>query len=188
MSDLTKMIRYATIKHGDQKRKKNGRPYCHDHCLKLLQSICVDPVLGYDDDAALIIVGHDIVEDCTENDTDEERDALYLEITCMFGNNVCTGIRELTNEYTKARYPNQNRAKRKERELKRLIGISDRSKTLKLYDRLINLEDSIADEDWNKTYAQESWNIGNSLNTIENAHVAIKVLTLAIAIQERCKK
>jgi (p)ppGpp synthase/HD superfamily hydrolase len=153
---LSRMIRFATHQHGTQTRKKNGRPYVHDHCLKLLQRVCCDYHFIDDEAAKLIIVGHDIVEDCTENDTDDERSDLYRLIANKFSAEVSNGIRELTNEYTKKRYPELNRRKRKEKEFARLAWISVRGKRLKLHDRLLNLQDSLADKDYNKTYADES--------------------------------
>lgn len=185
MSNLTNMIRYAHLKHKGQVRKTNGRPYFHDHCLRLLEDISLDPNLVNDPTAALIIVGHDVVEDCTENDTDDERYVLYEEIADRFGEAVQYGIFELTDEYTKARYPDLNRAQRIDRELKRLAKISERGKILKFYDRRANLQDLIADKDYNTNYARESLKLVCRLSTLDNFHVGLTVLTLANTILDK---
>ena len=184
MSNLAKMIRYASVKHQNQKRR-TGRPYFRDHCLALLEGVCNDWTYGDDEIAHLIILGHDIVEDCTENDTDEERQVLYTEIRDLFGSDVAVGIGELTNEFTKKRYPDMNRRKRKAAELKRLRGISDRGKVLKLYDRRINLQDMVDVEDRNITYAQESWDLAFALGSQNNHQVSILVTTLAARLRDR---
>lgn len=182
---IPKMIRYASAMHGDQKRKKNGRPYFRDHCLGLLEDVCKDPVYGDDRIAHLIILGHDIVEDCTDNDTDEEREALDKEIVDMFGEPVAWGIQELTDEFTKARHPDMNRRERKDAELKRMSKISDRGKVLKLYDRRANLYDMIESEDWNSTYAEESWIMAFRLATDESYEIAKEVASLAVRLKDK---
>ncbi len=185
MSSLTNMIRYAHLKHSGQVRKTNGRPYFHDHCLRLLEDISLDPNLVNDPTAALIILGHDIVEDCTKNDTNAERYILYDEIEERFGIEVQCGIFELTNEYTKARYPDLNRVQRNDRELKRLAKISERCKILKFYDRRANLRDLIADEDYNTNYARESRELVCCLAMLDNFHIGLTILTLANTILDK---
>jgi len=187
-NNLLTAIAYGSVKMEGITRKFNGRDYFRDHCMRLLANVACDPVLGDDEDAAIIIVLHDVVEDCTENETDEERQVLYDEITELFGHNVTIGVMELTDEYTKARHPEKNRRQRKELELERQKGISDRGKRLKLHDRNVNLEDTLAEEDWNMTYAQESWDLGFNLSDPENFCIASKVLAKAALLRDKCNE
>jgi hypothetical protein len=192
MNKLLDAITWASIKHDGQLRKKNLRPYFTDHCMRLLAHVARDPVYGEDGDAAIIIVCHDVVEDCTEDDTDEERQVLYDELYVLAGQNVVNGVAELTNEFTKKRYPKRNRAERKRAELSRLKLISDRGMVLKLYDRHANLCDMIESKDWNKTYALETWNMAYELSAVlareDRLDLIIKVLTCASQIRMKAEK
>lgn len=187
MNRVLEAIAYAESMMKGLKRKHNGRDYFRDHCMKLLADVASDPVLKGDEDAAIIIINHDVVEDCTENDTDEEREAIYQDLM-DFGTGVVRGVKELTDEYTKKRHPDKNRRERKALELKRLCGISDRGKHLKLYDRNLNLDDTIAEADWNMTYAQESWDIGFHLASVDNNHVAAQVMAKAAFLRDKCNE
>jgi len=187
-NDLLQAIQYASEKHKGQVRKRNGRDFFNDHCMRLLGYIACDPVYGKDLDASLIILLHDVPEDCSKSSRQEDRQIIYDEISNKFGVNVCEGVIELTDEYTKERYPHDNRAVRKADELMRLKSISLRGWTLKLYDRFVNLQDAIDDEDWNKTYAIESWRLGCELSDSDNLYIASRVMSLAAEIREKCKK
>lgn len=188
MDYIQEAIDYAREAHKGQVRKNNGRDYFDDHCLRLFHRLSDDPVYGHDMTAKLVIILHDVVEDCSGGDTDELRQVRYDEIQEKFGGMVAGGVRELTNEYTKLRYPEWNRRKRKDNELLRLSLISERGRTLKLYDREINLQDSISDGDFNKGYAQESWSLAFHLSGSETYNQAVKVMALAAAIRDKCKK
>ncbi len=185
---LLAAIQWASKKMDGKKRKKNNRDYFTDHCMRLLGLVARDPKYGDDEDAGIIIVCHDVVEDCTKNDTDDERQELYDEIANLFGQSVMEGVHDLTDEFTKKRHPEKNRAKRKELELERQTVIRNRSKCLKLYDRLVNLDDLIESEDWNMPYARESWDLGVCLSYMDNFYIAIKVLQRAAYISHKAAK
>ena len=185
MNRILKAIRYAAEKHEGQKRKNNGRDYFTDHCMRLLSYVACDPVLAGDEDAAIVIICHDVVEDCTENDTDTERVALYTEIESLFGQCVRIGVAALTDEYTTKRYPELNRRKRKDKELERQKKMSSWLKRLKLYDRYANLQDMVEFGDNNTTYARESWHMGYHLSDSDNFSIAAKVLTLSAEVEVR---
>lgn len=187
-NNILRMIRYASKAHEGQVRKHNGRPYFNDHCLRLMGHLANDSKYGKDEEAALIILAHDVVEDCSVSDADTHRKVRYDEIENKFGLVIAEGVGDLTDEYTKERYLAWNRAKRKDAELKRLCGIRDRSKTLKLYDRWVNLTDLIADRDFNVTYARESWDMAYHLSDPDNLYIAVKVLVLAAEVQDKAGK
>lgn len=184
MNRILKAIRYAAEKHKGQKRKDNGRDYFTDHCMRLLSHVACDPVLAGDEDAAIVIICHDVVEDCTKNETNDERDALYTEIEALFGQHVRIGVAALTDEYTTKRYQLWNRRKRKDKELERQKQISPWLKRLKLYDRQANLQDFAEAGDHNTTYARESWEMGYHLSEAGNFVNAAKVMTLAAEMRD----
>lgn len=194
---LAKAIQYATEKHQLQKRKHMQVPFI-DHPLRVMHYVCQDPQFGGDDMAAIIAVLHDVVEDCT-GETDEEREVLYAEITELFevmtyrppsrlGDEITRGVHELTNEYTNARYPDLNRKQRKEKEIKRLKGITDRGKIIKLYDRLANLEDTIRcaseTQKFTMKFAQESWDLAFALASHDNAYISSRVMSVAYQLKQ----
>lgn len=187
MSKLLQAIQYATKKHKGQYRKKNGRPFI-THPLEVMCLIADDSRYGGNETSAIIAVLHDVVEDCSDNDSNDSRNDLYDEIAKMFGLSVFAGIRDLTNEYTHFRYPNMNREARKEAEVKRLLETSHWSKTIKLYDRLVNIQDMVSDKDWNMTYAKESWLLASELARPDTYHIAVKILRLAAKIIQKAKK
>lgn len=181
MSRLLKAISWASEMHKDQVRKFNGKDYFEDHCMRLLVRVSHDPNYGQDEDAGIIIVCHDVVEDCTEDDMDFQRDVFYGYISELFGDEVRDGIYALTNEFTKARYPNFDRGYRKARELERLKRISLRSKILKLYDRIINLEDILGEDDA-AYYGRESLELADALACEWTKYLTWKVRKLSIQL------
>lgn len=187
MSKLLQAIRYANQKHKGQYRKKNGRPFI-THPLEVMCLIANDDKYGGEETAAIIAVLHDVVEDCSGNDHDVSRNDLYVEIKEMFGAVVVSGVRDLTNEFTHLRHPDINRADRKTKEVQRLRGIPHRSMTIKLYDRLVNIQDTVQSKDWNITYAIESWLLASEVADADTYHIAVKILRLAAQIVEKAKK
>lgn len=185
MNRILKAIRYAAEKHEGQKRKNNGRDYFTDHCMRLLSYVACDSVLAGDEDAAIVIICHDVVEDCTENDTSGEREVLYFEIEALFGQSVRIGVAALTNEYTTKRYPELNRRQRKDKELERQKKMNSWLKRLKLHDRYANLQDFVEAGDNNTTYARESWEMGYHLSDSDNFVNAARVMTLAAKMGRR---
>ena len=188
---LAKAIAFATEQHASQTRKYTPVPFI-THPLRVMHYVIQDPVYGGDDEAAAIAVLHDVVEDCSVDETDEGRLSLALEIGRQFGLDVELGAVALTDEYTKARYPGLNRAQRKAAELERLENTSDRNRTIKLYDRLCNLEDMIreveADRGFARLYAQESWELALALSTVENQYVSNRVFELAAELRDLTKR
>lgn len=143
---LLEAARLATKIHEGQKRS-DGSPYIL-HPMRvagqaMLHEGCEQMVC-----AAWL---HDSLEDQPER-TDID------DIRHMFGIGTAILIRELTNEYTKDRYQDWNRKKRKEHEVQRLSKVSPWGQTLKLLDRIDNLQDKPKrkDDKWLKVYLDES--------------------------------
>ena len=179
---ITKAIQFATERHDGQMRKYMDVPYI-DHPLYVMHRVLHDVILGGCKEYAIIAVLHDVVEDTTEDDSNESRNKLYNEIGLAFSYEILGGVRYLTNEYTSQRYPNDNRQHRHTVEVNRLTGVPETIKIIKLYDRLANLEDCLQTVDkmggFAKKYAEESWTLADKLYTEHNAYLAHQVLTLA---------
>jgi len=81
-----------------------------------------------------------------------------------------------------------NRANRKTKEIQRLRGVTHQSMTIKLYDRLVNIQDTVDSKDWNTTYAIESWLLASKIADPDTYHIAFKILRLAAQIVKKTKR
>jgi (p)ppGpp synthase/HD superfamily hydrolase len=180
---LAHAIQYATTAHKGQMRKHLNIPFI-EHPMQVMRLVIQDIVYGGKTKPATIAILHDVVEDCT-GDSDEDRAILFNQIKTLFGKKVCEGVAELTNVFTKGRYPQLNRAQRKGHEVQRLTQISERGKVIKLYDRLVNLTDAINSNTpkFTPQYASESWNLVMALINSNNEHVAEQVISLINTIR-----
>lgn len=132
-----------------QKRKYTGEDYItHPMAVKeIVASVTDDPEILA---AALL---HDVIEDVYP------KNKMYSPwfISEMFGDRVAMLVDELTNEYTKEKYPKLNRKARKEKENERISKISNDAKTIKLADIIHNCseEQSPSGDGFRAKYAQE---------------------------------
>lgn len=123
---------FALNAHEGQTRKYTGEPY-------IVHPIAVaDLVSRVTSDETTLAAAylHDVIED-THGSEDVAREALLD----SFGDVVTRLVDELTDVYTKARYPKLNRAARKAKERERLAGTSFEAKTIKLADVACNSYD-----------------------------------------------
>lgn len=185
---LIEAIQYGATKSKGQKRKHNKRDYFEDHPMRLLSRVANDPFLEHSSYAMTTIVLHDVVEDATQNDTDAERDILYAEINVQFGEVVADGVFDLTNEYTKKRYPGLNRATRLKLEFERLSEIGLVTKLLKLHDRSLNLDDTFESGDISDRYAKESLDLWVALGMGYAYPISCAVREKALRMGKKAKK
>lgn len=93
---------------------------------------------------------HDVIEDVYPKNPTYSPEWIANE----FGEEVLLLVHELTNEFTKARYPNLNRNERKRREAQRIATISARAKMVKRADLYHNSTEIASDarfwEQWLK--------------------------------------
>lgn len=131
--DIQDAIAFARDAHKSQKRKYTGVPY-HTHLEAVARKIS-----EYTNDRDVIIAAilHDSIEDVG---------VTYDEIKDMFGKRVADIVHDLTDEYTKLKYPDLNRAERKAKEAERLSKVSAEAKLIKAADKLHNIQD-IAEND-----------------------------------------
>lgn len=125
----TKAAILCTMAHESigQVRKYGGRRY-YTHPLTVATLVHTLP----DADEGMIAAAclHDVIEDVTpKNPAFGPR---WIEDE--FGADVLSLVNELTNEYTKDKYPDLNRNARKEKESEKIAAISSRAKVVKRAD------------------------------------------------------
>ena len=131
--EIQSAVEFARKAHGEQKRKYTGRPY-YTH----LEDVA-SKVAEYTDDK-------DIITAALLHDTIEDTDVTYDQIKDKFGKRVADIVQDLSDEFTKDKYPDLNRKQRKEKEAERLSKTSDEAKLIKAADKLHNIQD-IAEND-----------------------------------------
>jgi guanosine-3',5'-bis(diphosphate) 3'-pyrophosphohydrolase len=135
-----------------QRRKYTGEPYWV-HTDEVARIVAED---GGDEDMIVAAHLHDVLEDVTPINPHYD---LYL-IDHTFGGDVSRLVSELTDEYTKAAFPDMNRASRHKMENRRLANISLPAKTIKLADLISNTHSIVEyDKDFARVYLQEKWEL-----------------------------
>jgi (p)ppGpp synthase/HD superfamily hydrolase len=133
----------AMAAHWHQQRKYTGEPY-FTHCLAVATQV---EAWGGTPEMIAAAYLHDVLED-----TDETAERLLA----IFGPVVIGYVQELTDHFTKERYPSFNRAERKDAEARRLATASLEARVIKLADMADNTA-SIEKHDpgFAKTYLRE---------------------------------
>lgn len=119
-------LAFARKAHGEQKRKYKDELYI-EHLIRVAEMIREIPHTREMICAAYL---HDVVEDTSIS---------ILDIKKTFGNKVAKLVAELTDEFTKEKYPELNRRWRKKKEVVRLGTISWDAQSIKLADVIDNL-------------------------------------------------
>ncbi len=119
---FARAVAFATLAHGTQTRKYNGRPYV-EHPLAVARMVSR---FAHDDDMLLAAVLHDTVEDTPVTLDDVAR---------TFGAPVAALVADLTDV---SRPSDGNRAVRKRMDLLHTAAAQPRAKTVKLMDMVHN--------------------------------------------------
>ena len=136
-------IAFAMKHHSHQFRRYTGEPY-FNHLNRVADSV---EKLGGTEDMIVAAWLHDVVED-----TEVTFDIIHQK----FGYEVMSLVVELTSLYTSEKYPEKNRAKRKELEAVRLGTISKEAKLIKRCDISDNLTSIVIyDPEFAKLYLAE---------------------------------
>ena len=160
------LLGWVISMHGEQKRKYTGEPYW-EHCYEVAQHASEYNIkLGVE-----IGFCHDLIEDteCTLSDL------LRFLMSSGYDNKeslfITSCVDDLTDEYTKEKYPTLNRKARKELEAERLGNAHPDAQSVKYCD-LINNTDSICEHDpkFAKTYLKEKTVI---LDKMRKGHIKI---------------
>ena len=151
---------FADKAHGDQKRKYTPDRYIV-HPIRVM-NICSAystslPVLA----AALL---HDVLED-TPITKDEIYQFLLQVMSKDEAHETIELVVALTDVYTKARYPNWNRKKRKQEELRRITFTSPDAQTIKYADIIDNCKEIVShDPDFAKVFMRECRTLLRQIN------------------------
>jgi (p)ppGpp synthase/HD superfamily hydrolase len=152
MTILQQVQDLAIKAHGDQRRKFEDAPY-YTHLVRVMETcatITKDlPVLA----AALL---HDTLEDTaiTSRELQEFLQSIMSDNEAKRTHQLVT---ELTDIYTKARYPRWNRRHRKQQEVIRLSNVSADAQTIKYADIIDNSQSFAgSDDDFAGVYLREA--------------------------------
>ena len=126
---LFKAIEFFREAHKDQKRREGVRSYFDFH-LKTVADIVAS--VTKDEDIIITAYGHDELEDVP---------GAKAEDLDFLGARVRGFIVELTDEFTKAKYPALNRAARKQLQREKYARLSPEAQLVKLADISANLSD-----------------------------------------------
>lgn len=144
-----KLLQFVKECHSGQVRKYNGEEYWN-HPYRVAE-MCVHLPFGIE-----IAFGHDLFEDteCVPNTLFSFLESVGYDYSeCA---NVVSGVSDLTDQYTREKYPKSNRAARKELESARLGGINHVSQSIKYADFLDNTKSIIEhDRSFAKVYLRE---------------------------------
>jgi (p)ppGpp synthase/HD superfamily hydrolase len=127
-------ITFASYYHKDQSRKYTGEKYIvhpiavADAIETGLKELGFDPT--YIERFTIPAILHDVLEDTT---------GTYQQITEVFYGDVAEIVLELTDVFTKDRYPCFNRSIRKNLENRRIMNVSFESKIIKFCDIMDNV-------------------------------------------------
>lgn len=138
--------------HGDQKRKYTGEPY-YNHPLSVAEiasAYCTE--FGIIETALC----HDVLEDTKFDETDLYNGLLSCGYNATEATLIINHVNDLTDEYTKEKYPNTNRTDRKMLECGRLACCDYLTQSVKYAD-LIDNTSSIVERDPNfaRVYLKE---------------------------------
>lgn len=165
MTLIEKAREFAHAAHDSigQVRKYTGEPYwVHtDEVASLVSNVTLGAETPNDESIPEVAENHYriMIAAAHLHDILEDVDKFPYEIVTIsktFGHEVAILVRELTDVFTSEKYPDMNRASRKEMEADRLSTISADAQTIKVADLLSNTK-SIVDNDpgFAKTYLKE---------------------------------
>jgi (p)ppGpp synthase/HD superfamily hydrolase len=135
---LKKIISFADAAHGDQKRKYADERYVQ-HPVRVMKT-CAQ--YGYPLPVLAAAILHDVLED-TDVTQQEIVDFLLTVMNEANTEQTVFLVIELTDVYTKDKYPGLNRQERKAKEAERLKKVSADAQTIKYADVIDNSVDIV---------------------------------------------
>lgn len=157
---LQQIANFAGKAHGKQRRKFADEPYIN-HPVRVME-ICRE----YTNDICVLSAAllHDVLED-TETTKEEIRNFLRTVMDDESINRTIKLVEELTDIYTKKRYPQLNRRQRKSKEAERLSKTSAQAQTIKYADIIDNSQDIVnAEPDFTRLFLYECRTFVNVMN------------------------
>ncbi len=179
MEKILKEIRdFARKAHGDQVRKYRPERYIN-HPVRVME-ICRE----YTSDTTILATAllHDVLEDTKTTKKDIKNFLIQL-MEAGKTDQTLTMVQELTDQYTKKRYPLLNRYKRKAKEHERLEKISAGAQLVKYADIIDNTTDITRnDPEFAPQYISEAKDI---LRRLKKGNGSLR--QHAISIVEECE-
>jgi guanosine-3',5'-bis(diphosphate) 3'-pyrophosphohydrolase len=130
---LKKIAAFADAAHGDQKRKYADERYV-EHPIRVMKT-CQHH--GYPLPVLAAAILHDVLED-TDVTQEQIKEFLITIMNEIDVNSTLSLVAELTDVYTKDKYPRLNRQQRKAKEVNRLEKTSEDAQTIKYCDIIDN--------------------------------------------------
>lgn len=152
MEVLEGIRQFADKVHGTQQRKYSGQAYIV-HPVAVMR-ICKE----YTDDIAVLAAAllHDVLED-TDVMAGQLKTYLHSVLDVPEADHTFRLVQDLTDEFTKEKYPKLNRKERKRREAERLGKADPMAQTVKYADLIDNCLDIMKhDKDFGKVFLKES--------------------------------
>lgn len=152
---LEKIKQFAEKAHGDQKRKYTGEPYM-GHPLRVMNT-CRE----YTDDQNILAAAllHDVLED-TYVTKPQMKDFLLSVMNPESASKTMKLVVALTDVYTREKFPELNRTKRRAKESERLGMSNGDAQTVKYADIIDNSVDILNnDPEFARVYLKECNNI-----------------------------
>ena len=128
MNIIYRAREFAFSAHKNQFRKYSNEPYFVHPC----EVAAIVSIVSSNENVIAAAYLHDVLEDCN------------ISLTLLkqeFNIEIAKYVRELTNFYTRKKYPNLSRTNRKLFEAQRLENCSSNTQTIKLADRICNARD-----------------------------------------------
>jgi guanosine-3',5'-bis(diphosphate) 3'-pyrophosphohydrolase len=137
-----KLFDYIRQMHDGQMRKYKREPY-FTHLMRV-----ADKVSQYDTNqcAVEIALCHDLIEDTSAGLADLSAQLIAVGYSVEEDTLILGAVDELTDHFTKTKFPELNRRKRKKLEAQRMIGMRPVAQTVKYADVIDNVR-SIVSED-----------------------------------------
>ncbi|EDW83097.1 uncharacterized protein Dwil_GK22495 [Drosophila willistoni] len=118
-------LQYAAHKHRDQRRKDPQESPYVNHVINVSTILAVEAGIE-DENVLMAALLHDVVEDT---------DASFADVEELFGGDICSLVREVTDDKT------LEKQQRKRLQIANAAKTSSRAKLIKLADKLDNLRD-----------------------------------------------
>jgi guanosine-3',5'-bis(diphosphate) 3'-pyrophosphohydrolase len=185
MHELLEKIRdFADKAHGEQMRKYVLDRYII-HPVRVMELVS-----QYTEDVAVLAAAllHDVLEDtsATAHEIDKFLSSLMNEAQRR---KTLRLVKELTDEFVKAKYPEMNRRRRKEKEVARLEKVSSEAQTIKYSDIIDNAREIVShDADFASVYLRECGALLRKMNKGNQQLYEMAMLTVQDGIDELKKK
>lgn len=129
-----KLADWVGVKHSGQLIRRTKKPYV-DHLIAVAEMAKSAVAFGYE-----IGLCHDLLEDTEVSEEELRRALISFDYTIIDADLITTCVKELTDVFTAAAYPDWSKPERKAREAERLVSISPTAQTVKYCDLTDNID------------------------------------------------